>query len=355
MQFFVDAAQISALSLTMAYASAQTYRPVFTASGFASFLEEESLGETFNSPIITLTNFLNYLCETDESISPILINRFYNRALLFKEWQENFESLHIATSVALRNFCDATGFNFSFSDVIEPGQLQVIPLNHKKVKERLMEKFLESELSISDQYRLFEDRSGRIVAILRLQNKSIRAITFPDLGALIDGEVVPLCTDFALSYGATLELEPGITQNLQLNSQAHARFRVTGNFIDGAIVRGFNFEPVKILKGTTLIKEAELFYPVKHLEHFFIDRNSDVVYLELISSLSRAIDLVLAHEPEAVPFALEVLQRSRFAWEQIFPDDKPLQVQVQSLERALSVESVWTPSQSPTNLQIKFD
>lgn len=351
MQFFVDATQISALSLTMAYANesssknfsaTQTFRPIFTASGFASFLEEESLGATFNAPVVTIANFLNYLCDSDELISPQLINRFYNRSLIFNEWQQNFEALHSATSVAIRNFCDATGFDFKFADVIEPSQMQIIPLSQRKVKERLMERFLESEISEADQFRLFEDRTGRSVAILRLQNKSVRAITFPNFGALIDAEVVPLCTDFALSYSPSLELEVGAAQNLQLNAQTHARFKFsTPATLNGAIVRGFNFEPVKVLSNTTLIKEPELFYPVKHLEHFFIDRNSDAVYLELISSLSHAIDLVLTEASEAVPFAQEVLERSRFAWEQIFPDDKPLQVQVQSLERALSVENLW--------------
>lgn len=357
MQFFVDATQISALSLSMAYVkesstTPQTYRPVFTASGFASFLEEESLGATFNAPVVTLANFLNYLCDSDESITPQLINRFYNRSLIFSEWQQNFESLHIATSVAIRNFCDATGFDFKFADVIEPGQMQIIPLSQKKVRERLMERFLESELSDADQFRIFEDRNGRSVAILRLQNRSVRAITFPNFGALIDAEVVPLCTDFALSYSPTLELENGAAQNLQLNSHTHARFKLsTPQSLSGAIVRGFNFDPVKVLTNTILIKEPELFYPVKHLEHFFIDRNSDAVYLELISSLSHAIDLVLTEASEAVPFAQEVLERSRFAWEQIFPDDKPLQVQVQSLERALSVENLW-PNQ---HHQIELD
>ncbi len=335
---------------------AQTYRPVFKASGFASFLEEESLGENFNAPVLTLANFLNYLCDADETISPQLINRFFNRSLIFNEWQQNFEALHIATSVAIRNFCDATGFDFKFADVIEPGQLQIIPLTQKKVKERLLERFLESEISDFDQFRLFEDRNERSVAILRLQNKSVRAITFPNFGALIDAEVVPLCTDFALSYGPNLEFEVGASQNLQLNSLTHARFKFsTSTGLSGAIVRGFNFEPVKVFANTSLIKEPELFYPVKHLEHFFIDRNSDAVYLELISSLSHAIDLVLSEEPEAVPFAQEVLERSRFAWEQIFPDDKPLQVQVQSLERALSVESLWTPNQRPPNHRIELD
>lgn len=344
--------------------SAVTYRPKFTASGFASFLEEESLGETFNAPIFTLTNYLNFLCEHDELLTPALINRFYNRALIFNEWQQNFDALHIATTVAVRNFSDATGLNFAFGDVVEPSQVQIVPLNQKKVKERVFEKFLESELSPSDQFRLFEDRTGRSVAILRLNNKSVRAITFPNFGALIDGEVLPLCTDFALSYGANLELEVGASQSLQLNANTHARFKFADNThlhvpqdqrsnLYGAIVRGFNLEPIKILKGTSLIKEAELFYPVKHLEHFFIDRNSDIVYLELVSSLSRAIDLVLAQEPNAVPFAQEVLQRSRFAWEQIFPDDKPLEVQVQSLERALSVENLWPKTNQ--NHQIELD
>lgn len=333
--------------------SAQTYRPVFTASGLASFLEEESLGEQFNSPILAFTNFLNYLCDANEPITPALINRFYNRALLFSEWQQNFVNLHIAIQVTIKNFCDATSCTFSFSDVIDPSLIQIIPLNHKKVCERVLERFLESELSSNDQFRLFEDRAGRSVAIIRLENRSVRAITFPNAGALIEGEVVPLCTEFGLAYNSKLEFEQAVAQNLEISSQTQARFRVNGSpeLITGAIVRGSNFEPVKILKATTLVQEPELFYPVKHLEQFFVDRNSDAVYLELIESLNHAIDMVLRDEPEAVPFAQTVLERGRFAFEQIFPDDKPLQVQVQSLERALSVENLW-PNQKN---QIELD
>lgn len=337
--------------------SAQTYRPVFTASGLASFLEEESLGENFNSPVLALTNFLNHLCDENEPLTAALINRFYNRALVFSEWQQNFTSLHVATSIAIKNFCDATSFEFSFAEVIDPISMQVIPLDQKKVRERVIEKFLESELSPSDQFRLFEDRAGRTLAILKLQDGSVRAINFPNFGALIDAEVVPLCTEFGLAYNSQLEFSQQTTQNIQLSTHTQARFKVDAQgLMSGAIVRGSNFEPVKIFKRSSLIQEAELFYPVKHLEQFFIDRNSDAVYLELISGLNQAIDMVLTEQPDAVGFAQEILQRSRFAFEQIFPDDKALKVQVQSLERALSVESLWPPiNQIHPKIRIELD
>jgi hypothetical protein len=372
MQFFVDATQISCLSLTMAYAHDsqkpnQTARPVFTASALASFLEEDSLSETFNAPLISFTNFLNYLCDPTEPITPALVNRFYYRALTFNEWQKDFQTLSVSTTIAIRNFCDASGLEFSFADIVEPNQIQVVELTQPKVKDSIVDRFLKLELSGTDQFRMFEDRNRRSIAVIRLANGPLRVLAFPKWAALIDGEVVPLCTDFALSYNAKLEFETGTAQHLELNSHTHARFKFsTPNHtgvsedhrtgLNGAIVRGPQFEPVKVLKDSSLIKEAELFYPIKHLEQFFVKRNSDAVYLELIENLNKAIDLVLTKDPDGVTFAQQVLERARFAHGQIFPDDKPLMVQVQSLERALQVENAW-PQKTDlmTNLRIELD
>ena len=348
---------------------AHTTRPVFTASALAAFLEEEDSGSTYNSPLITFTNFLNYLCDESEFITPGLINRFYNRALMFQEWQQNFEALTVSTSIAIQNFCDAAGLNFSFAEVVDASQMQIVPLTQPKVRDAIIDRFLKSELSENDQFRIFEDRSKRSIAVIQLQNGSVRVLAFPNWLAITDGEVVPLCTDFSLAYNSHLEFETGLAQHIELSPQIHARFKFSNAKsptepvsedqrpgLNGAIVKGHTFEPIKILKDTSLIREAELFYPIKHFEQFFVKRNSDAVYLELIASLNKAIDLVLIGEANGVAFARQVLERTRFAHDQIFPDDKVLRVQVQSLERALMVENTWPqdPNQIQ-NLQIELD
>jgi hypothetical protein len=95
------------------------------------------------------------------------------------------------------------------------------------------------------------------------------------------------------------------------------------------------------LTNTSLLREAHLFYPLKRLEQFFVDRKSDPVYIEMSASLDKATELLLNQHPDGRKYASIVLDRSRLAIEQIFPDDKTLRVQVQNLERALTLETPW--------------
>jgi hypothetical protein len=305
-----------------------------------------------NQSQLALMNFLKFLCDADTIVDATLLHRFYYRALTFSFWQENLSQLLNDTKVALRLYCDQNGTDFDFGSLINESHLQVVAMPKPHNFTMLVSRFLESELTGLDQYRVFSERDGRAVGVIQTVDQTIRVIAFPAWGALIEGELTPLCSEFALSYTTDLNLLPDFAHQLEIAPHMHARFRIqtpgqapaqaaASETLNGIVTRGATFQPYLTFSNTSILREAHLFYPLKRLEQFFVDRKTDPVYVEMTASLDKATELLLSRHPEGRKYAAAVLDRSRLAIEQIFPDDKTLHVQVQNLERALTLETTW--------------
>jgi len=93
------------------------------------------------------------------------------------------------------------------------------------------------------------------------------------------------------------------------------------------------------MDGGNLHRYPVLFYPLKRLEQFFINRKSDPMYIELTGLLEKALELMNTGHPEAFKFANAAMERGRLALEHIFPDDKLVRLLINNLEKTLALES----------------
>jgi hypothetical protein len=157
--------------------------------------------------------------------------------------------------------------------------------------------------------------------------------------ALQDGEIFPLCTDFGLVYTADLQLDQRHAYQLEVGPHAAARFRMGPDGCRGIVVRGYTFQKYGVMEGGSLHRYPILFYPLKRLEQFFINRKTDPMYLELASLLEKSLELLSQGHPEAAKFGAKALERGKLALEHIFPDDKMTRLLIENLEKTLALRS----------------
>jgi hypothetical protein len=157
--------------------------------------------------------------------------------------------------------------------------------------------------------------------------------------AIREGELTPLHMDFTLFYTPELILHSNMIQNIELGPHTAARFRTLPDGIHGHIVRGYTFQRFATMDGGGLHKYPVLFYPLKRLEQFFVNRKTDPMYIELTNLLEKALDLMSQNHPEGLKFAEAALERGRLALEHIFPDDKLVRLLINNLEKTLALES----------------
>jgi hypothetical protein len=287
---------------------------------------------------LCLYHYLKNLCEATEQVDSDLINRFYSRALVFNHWQQNKSSLIQETNAILQHYQDTHGIQLPLAG-IAIDEIQVLQAENIRTLELVTQRHLEKHASPYDQIRILPLDGERVVAICLQADRGLRVTVFPRALAIREGELVPLTPEFTLFYSTELQLHPAMTHQIEVGPHAAARFRIGSDGIQGSFVRGYTFQKFGQMNGGGLHRYPVLFYPLKRLEQFFVNRKSDPMYTELTNLLEKALELISAGHPEAMKFAEAALDRGRLALEHIFPDDKLVRLLINNLEKTLALEN----------------
>ena len=284
-------------------------------------------------------HYLKNLCEAQELINSELMNRFFSRALTFAHWQENKLQLFSEVTSILHHYQETHHVNLPVNEMMRAEQIQVVNAETLRTLELVIARYVERHASPYDQYRILPEGDDKIVCLTLQGDRSLRATVFPKVLAIREGELTPLCQDFTLYYSADLQLHPMMIHQIEAGPHAAARFFVNADGVHGIVTRGYTFQKYSVMDGGGLHKFPVLFYPLKRLEQFFVNRKSDPMYIELTGLLEKALELMSTNHPEAVKFASAAIDRGRLALEHIFPDDRLVRLLINNLEKTLALDT----------------
>lgn len=301
-------------------------------------------------------HFLKNMCEAGEPLSTATLDRFLRRAMTHAHWVENKEALFNEVASSLQHFSNQHGEPVPLPPFDTPADLQVIRAESLRTLDRVVDEWIQSHQGPTDQIKILRDNSTRtpgedrlIVCRLTL-DRALSVHVFDRMLCLRDGRLEPLTDDMAIHYTPELTLDPHRISQVEIGPHTVARFKndltdltssLTGHpsgGIRGLAVRGFTFQKSAAFEGGELHRHPLLFYPLKRIEQFFVNRSTDPMYIELTSLLEKASDLLSQKHPESVRFAEAAMERGRLAFDQVFVDDRLLRLLLENLERALLLE-----------------
>ena len=318
-------------------------------SGFAQHIF--TLEPDKDAARLALYQYLKNLCDATELVTPELINRFYLRSLGFTHWQQNKAHLFNETESLLHHFQDAQG-QIQLNGLMRAQDSQVIAVENLKSLELIAQKHLEKNATPYDRVRVVREGDQRVLAITLQGDRSLKITTYPRVLVLAEGELSPLHAEYSLFYTPDLQLSPMMIQQIEVGPHASARFHTGVEGLRGSFVRGYTFQKFGSIDGGGLNRYPLLFYPLKRLEQFFVDRKSDPMYLELTTTLEKALELLGAGvTPDTYRFAHAALERGRLALEHIFPDDKLARLLINNLEKSLALVQASNPAYRSAPLQ----
>ncbi len=297
-----------------------------------------------NPARLSFYHFLKNLCEAGDPVISTTLNTFYARALTFSHWQEHKAALFEEVSAALASYVAAHPESAEstlpeLAHSWKPDDLQIVALESQKNLIAMLERAFESELPPTEQFRIFPEGADKAVAVVLGQDRRLRVTLFHPIVRIHEGRLSPLCTDYTLTYGPDLLLEPGHLQQIDVGGHTAARFRFTNDGCKGILLRGYTFQRYAAMDGGSLHRYPILFYPLKRIEQFFINRKSDPMYIELTGILEKASELLSQGHPEGIKFGSQALERGKLALENIFPDDKLVRLLINNLEKTLALEA----------------
>ncbi len=284
---------------------------------------------------LCLYHFLIHHCDKDTPLSPELFERFCRMALLHEHWQEHAVSLSQELQYILQHYNETYMLDWSMKDFVFPDHWQVVPIKNSIEGIQIFEKWAQANTEEGSKNRVFYTRDKNYILLNQAPTGHVTVTHSTPLMLIQQGELKPLSMSIQLQYNDQLELKSGITQYLKVDSSSYARFRVDGKNLKGMIIRGYIFQN-KAEPNGRVNQFPEIYYPLKSLEQYYIDKKSDPDYQELVQALEKSLELFRLNHPEADSFGEAALERGRDALENVFINDNVIQALVDQLAQEMS-------------------
>lgn len=298
-----------------------------TILDFAKYLL--ALNPEANASRLSLYHYLKNHCQPGTPLSSDIIHGFYSRALSFAHWRQNREQLAAEIKSTLESFLET--HQADIGKVVHASDMQIIELEHIVDLYEVTKNFLNKKRHEADRVRVLPEREDGMVGLILKPDGSLFVYFFDRLTTIRSGRLEPLCTDLVLKYNTQLELATDHIHHVQIQPGITARFQNGIVGVSGKLIRGYAFQKMEDFADQPLNRYPVIFYPVKRLERFFINRSTDPLYLELSQLLDQSITLLRDQHPDAIKLGSAALERGQNALKLIFPDDKLLALLIREL------------------------
>ena len=283
---------------------------------------------------LSLYHYLIHHCDREAPLTPQLFENFCRTALVHQHWQNHPAALSQELQYILQHYNETYGLDWNLKDYVFPDHWQVVSIKNSIEGLYIFEKWAEKQHPKEAKSRVFCTKNQNYVVLTRFANQEVMVTQSSPHMLIQKGELQPLCMSVQLHYNEHLELKPNHTHFLKVDNNSYARFRVHGKNLEGMIIRGYIFQNKAQTRGE-INDFPEIYYPLKQLEQYYIDKRSDPDYQELIQVLEKSVELLGIHHPEALSFAQAALERGRSVLENIFIQDNVIQTLVDQLAQEL--------------------
>lgn len=298
---------------------------------FAQHLSSQNVQSNF--ALTALANYFHNFHSPKENLSSELINEFIFRSLEFSYWQENRSEMAQELLTQLESFSRHCRTDINFEEILPMNHMQVINIEEDAEFVKIAEESLKNIEKPGEQRKFKKFKDGYLV-IHMYPDASIKVQHLTSFCYLRNGILNPL-TDVSLHYDASLLLKTDVPQKIRTSAFSTTTFFYESSLIDYYSCKGYIFRQSEAAKQAFLERVPQVLHPLKCLEREFIETHSDPFYMALtrrIENMTQDFDAGLIKNIEP---ALESYEQARVLLEEVFTNDKLLELLVKELGRRL--------------------
>lgn len=325
-----------------------------TAFLFAKFIYESS-GDKKSPTEVAIYNALRRIDNPKKELNGQQLRKLFSALMSFPHWRDKkadlvrcFERYYKAFQ---NQYTELNQILFSAND------FEIINMTSaENVKSFLFNYYTEIYPDAKIQCTSF--RKKEWVVLVLQQDQSLKVHHHNQEFSLYQGKLRPLWEDFCLVYTADLRLDKSFKQKLLV---APFRFLDFVNEDDAWLVfetQGYTIKHLRPKNFYNLDEHSELFYQLKALESKFIQKSSDPLYLQITRNLEEIIEKVAENPDLHKERAIQVYQKGRNAFENIFTDDRLLHLLLKELAMTIAAGRAKTwdePEQENGEEWLKLD
>jgi len=299
---------------------------------------------------VALYHYLRNFFPLETLVTPQLINEFYSEALYNPYWQERKSNLQNDVQEAVQRFFSQSHEPIRMDLLWDISKFQIVPIHQSETLCLIVREHEQAITLEGETFRVMPESDNRVISVRRTGLGEVVIRTYSNLTRIQGSKLTPLNADQEIFYDPGMELKRGLFQRLRPSPHSLVRFVVEGAndvMITAQFVNGFAFRQSQTLTLGSINQESRIFFPLKRLERFYIYRPSDPYYMELISTMERALLMLQTHKDGAFDFARQAFDSGQIAFDQIFPDDKALYSRLRELAKWIS-SPAYTRHEAPT-------
>lgn len=303
-----------------------------------------ALNHQANAARFAWFNFCKSHCEGGIVFDADVVNRFICRSLSHPYWQTNRILLSEEVISTLENFMykkvsEADRRNFNWNRLLNAALIQTVAIEDADQLAKIIERHNERNRVNVAKSKIVHDGKKQAIAIRVLNDNSIEVRGYDNLAIISNGELVPLTQDQVLYYDSNLELSMRHIHHISVAPFTTARFIVNAHNetrISGSLIKDHTFQKYDIFTAQLLKSLPRVFYPIKRLEQYFIDPQSDSQYQELKGYLERTLLLIRGNHPDSFTIGKNAIEKGKMEMDSLYPSDKYMPTLLRELESILN-------------------
>ncbi len=288
---------------------------------------------------LALFNYLKSFHELDEVLTPQIFEEFFKLCLDDPHWLRSKAQLGQETRLLLKNFNDFFQGRFDINSLRFPETVQVIEIENNSDLHDAAASYGARLVAEGEQYRLINDQNKRILILILRKDQSLEVRPVDRKFTLRKGFLEPLRNNFALFYTPQLELSPNHVHSFEVAPNMVTQFEIQGDRLFGVISRGYVFQKFQAFQGEKLHEISRLFWPLKRLEQFFVNRSSDPFYTEIAQKLEKIKLHWPINDPQWMQVLPVLLNQADMALEHIYIGDNRLESLIKDVKKITSIEA----------------
>ncbi len=258
--------------------------------------------------------------------------------------------------MVLDQYARETNQHIDIREIHFPENVQIFEIEHFDDLISVVQAYLQLQEPVEAvRTRYINDQNKRLVVVQLCEDKSLHVKSYDRKFILQQGHLQPLRTFLNLSYNGQLELIEDQVQTLEVAPYVTGQFVVKKGLSFGSLLRGYMFQRFLELKGEPVATQPKLFFPLKRMEQFFIDRNTDPYYNETVSLMERACEAVKKGDGQGLSFGQMALNSGELALENVFMGDKLLGLLIKDLKNCMNVSDKPSITQDTATTWLKLD
>ena len=281
-----------------------------------------------------------------------VLENFYHHALCFDFWQNHMVDLGKTVVADLESF-----YRWNRVETPEwllnmktPDFYQWVTLENSHDVQQVVQRHL-SRPNKKDQLKIVPIENQNVLAIQVFEEGGLQVVTYSPRMLINNGEIRPMGPQAKLTYTSRLELLPATASWVPGPHQVRFFFHSDQDRVTGVALRGHTFQKLESFSDLPISQNLDLFAGVKSLERYFISRESDPFYCEVVHMLEKANEALSQGRGASRPQLESALHKGQWALKTIFPQDRLLSLLVTHLSLGLKGSYASTTEQIHSGLR----